>query len=124
MSKSSSRTPYTEEYRRGFRDGINAEQARRKTDTVGDDEIANEEMHALLETRDGYVRLGMTPDGLVWVRWKWTRGAFVDHYVMTSGRAIADAYFRLVERVRMVEAGKEKAYRDNGYRAHRNGHDR
>lgn len=122
MSKSGSRTPYSEEYKRGFKDGINAERARTQTDDSNDAEIANEEMHALLESREGYLRIGMTPDGLVWVRWKWTRGANADHYVMTSGRVIADAIFRVVEKARNVDEGQEKPHRDNGYRAHRNGH--
>lgn len=70
------------------------------------------ELQSLLETREGYVRVGTDAAGLFYVRWKWTAGSLAGRYTFGSGQSLGAAVEAALANVSAVLAGKLKATMD------------
>lgn len=115
-SHSNTKKPLSEEYRRGF---LDAHKSLSDMKERSDEDLA---IYAISEaghiaaTSGGYWRIGFGADLRYWARWKWTTGHLEGRYTFGGGLSIHEALAQAAGRVHAVEAGKEKALVDTGYR--------
>lgn len=113
-------TKQSREFSHGYNSGYYAgiEAARAQLEKNQDDLVAFAHAHLelILSRKEGYVRLGLGTDGTIWARYKWTAGAYPDHYTFGSGVSLGLALAQMCERVDECNAGKRKPTRDTGYK--------
>jgi len=110
----------TKEYNHAYNSGYYAgERAATKALEQNEDDLASfalAELALILSRKEGYLRCGIGSDGQVYARYKWTVGAYADHYTFGSGVSPSDAIAQVCSRVQEVESGKRRPSPDTGYK--------
>jgi len=103
-------------YNSGYYAGLEAARAAITDDQADLAPSVLAELQHVLSVCKGYLRLGRSPAGLVWARWKWTEGSLADFYTFGSDELVLLAIAQVCTRVHECESGKRKPTRDTGYK--------
>lgn len=107
------------DYKKAYEEAVRA-LAAVKRENADVEKVADltDELTAIMERWTGYYRIGYSPKTKqYWARWKWTAGAYEDHYTFASGANVREALWALIDNVSDVENGKRRASKDKGYKA-------
>jgi len=105
---------YREMYHR-----VKEENVRLRTANTADRHDAGdigEDMALVLDSAEGYFRLGKSRNGHYWARWKWTQGTHTGRYAIGGHTTLRDAILVCLDYVSRVEQGKAIAPLDVGYK--------
>lgn len=75
------------------------------------------ELQHILDTTEGYFRMGKSQNSHYWARWKWTKGAHAGRYVIGGHSTLESAVLVMLEAYSAVEAGRRVAPLDTGYQS-------